>query len=147
MNFQISSAQKIELDEQRPFNPTKFKIVAVGGAAFYAGTIVGLSTIWYQDYEPTHLHLFDDNGGWMQVDKFGHSYTSYIMGKGGYKALMWAGVKRKKAIWFGGSYGFLFLTSIEIIDGHYPQWGVILGRCSSERFWKCAIYWATTMGG
>ena len=130
--FQTSMAQKTFLDEQREFNPTKFKVVAIGGAAFYAGTLAGLSTIWYDNYDKTYFHLFDDNQGWMQVDKFGHSYTAYIMGKGGYKSLMWAGVDRKKAIWFGGSYGFLFLTSVEILDGHYKQWGLSVGDVAAN---------------
>ena len=131
---QYCMAQKTEPDEQRPYNPTRLKLVTVGGAVFYAGTLFGLSTIWYDNYDKTYFHLFDDNQGWMQVDKFGHAYTSYIMGKGGYKSLMWTGIDRKKAIWFGGSYGFLFLSSVEILDGHYKQWGLSVGDVAANAF-------------
>lgn len=111
------------ISQEREFDPLKLKIAVGGGALFYAGTLFGLSTIWYKDYEKVPFHWFNDNEGWMQVDKFGHAYTAYIFGKAGYKALMWTGIDRKKAIWFGGSYGFLFLTSVEILDGHYSAWG------------------------
>ena len=116
------------VDEDYPeYNPTKFKLVVAGGAAFYAGTLIGLHTIWYADKHRTNFHWFDDNTGWMKVDKFGHMYTSYIFGKAGIRALRWSGVDRKKAIWFGGTYGFLFLSSVEFLDGHYAEWGASPG--------------------
>ncbi|MEQ8323275.1 MAG: DUF2279 domain-containing protein [Vicingaceae bacterium] len=132
---QFAKAQKVStLDTIREFDPIKFKTVVMGGGLFYAGTLTGLSTIWYKDYENVGFHLFNDNNGWMQIDKFGHAYTSYIMGKGGYRSLLWAGVDRKKAIWYGGSYGFIFLTSVEIIDAHYAQWGFSVGDMLSNAF-------------
>lgn len=121
----IAQTDSLRLDQ--PYNPTRLKLVLGGGAALYAGTLIGLHNIWYKDYERTDFHWFDDNGGWMQVDKFGHAYTAYIFGKAGIRALEWTGIDRKKAIWIGGSYGFIFLTSVEILDGHYAVWGASAG--------------------
>lgn len=36
-------------------------------------------------------------------------------------------MERKKAIWIGGSAGFVFLTTIEILDGFSEQWGFSTG--------------------
>lgn len=108
---------------QKPFNSLKFGIAAGGGGLFYAGTLTSLYTIWYQDKSPSPFHFTNDNAGWLQIDKYGHAYTCYLFGKLGMNSLKWAGVDRKKAIWYGGTYGFLFMTSIEILDGHYWEWG------------------------
>ena len=97
---------------QQSFHPVKFGAVAGGGSLFYAGTLASLYSIWYQDKSPSPFHFKNDNAGWMQIDKYGHAYTCYLFGKLGINSLKWAGVNRKKAIWFGGSYGFLFMTSI-----------------------------------
>lgn len=108
---------------QREFKPVRLGIVAGGAGLFYAGTLTGLAAVWYQDKDYVGFHLTNDNDGWMQIDKFGHAYTTYLMGRMGIAAMKWTGVSRKKAIWWGGSYGFIFMTSIEIIDGHYAEWG------------------------
>ncbi len=108
---------------QRAFSKLKFGLVAGTGGLFYAGTLTGLATIWYKDNHPTSFHFTNDNAGWMQIDKFGHAYTCYLYGKLGMNAMKWSGVKRKKAIWYGGAYGFLFMTSVEVLDAHYLEWG------------------------
>ena len=38
----------------------------------WAGSIVGLSQIWYKDVEKTSWHAFNDSQQWMQMDKVGH---------------------------------------------------------------------------
>jgi uncharacterized protein YfiM (DUF2279 family) len=105
------------------FNPVKFGAVAGGGSLFYTGTLTGLYSVWYQDNTPTPFHFNNDNAGWLQIDKYGHMYTCYLFGKLGMNSLKWSGVSDKKAIWFGGSFGVLFMTSVEILDGHYEEWG------------------------
>ena len=85
--------------------------------------MVGLSTLWYSDYEQTSFHFFNDNDGWLLMDKFGHFTTAYYVGRMGIEALRWTGVPEKKAIWYGGSVGLVFLTSVEILDGISAEWG------------------------
>jgi len=108
---------------QREYKPLRLGLVAGGSTLFYAGTLTALSTVWYKDHRPTSFHLTNDNADWLQIDKLGHAYTCYFMGKGVLNAMKWTGVSRKKAIWFGGSFGVVFMTSIEVLDGHYKEWG------------------------
>jgi hypothetical protein len=108
---------------QREYKPLRLGLVGGTGGLFYAGTLTGLATVWYRDNHPTDFHFTNDNAGWMQIDKYGHAYTCYLYGKLGINAMKWTGVKRKKAIWYGGAYGFLFMTSVEILDAHYLEWG------------------------
>ncbi|MCB0402496.1 MAG: DUF2279 domain-containing protein [Flavobacteriales bacterium] len=108
---------------QREFNPYRFAGVLGAGTAFYGGTLASLYTVWYQDNHRTGFHWTNDNAGWLQIDKYGHAYTCYLFGKLGMQSLRWAGVKDKKAVIYGGSFGFLFMTSVEILDAHYEEWG------------------------
>ncbi len=108
---------------QREYRPVRLGLVGGGAGVFYAGILTGLATVWYQDNHRTNFHFTNDNDGWMQIDKYGHAYTTYMFGKLGVESMKWTGVKRKKAIWYGGAYGFFFLTSVEVLDAHYAEWG------------------------
>ncbi|MEZ5146229.1 MAG: DUF2279 domain-containing protein [Bacteroidales bacterium] len=100
----------------------------VGGQAFVYGTsLTLLYQSWYKDYPQSNFHWFDDNNEWLQMDKIGHATTSAYFGKFGYEMYRWAGVERKKAIWIGGSTGFVLLTVIEILDGFSSEWGASAG--------------------
>lgn len=121
--FSTLNAQQSDSITVREFDPVKFGLVTGTGAAFYGGTLASLYSVWYQDKRATAFHLTNDNADWMQIDKYGHAYTCYAFGKMGMQSLRWAGVKDKKAIIYGGSFGFLFMTSVEILDGHYEEWG------------------------
>ena len=122
-SFLIVRAQSPVDTSQREYRPIRLGLVGGTGVLFYGGVLTGLATVWYQDNNPTDFFFTNDNAGWMQIDKYGHAYTTYMFGKLGMNAMKWSGVKRKKAIWYGGSYGFLFMTSIEILDAHYLEWG------------------------
>ncbi len=98
-----------------------------GQAVIYASSLTLLYQAWYKDYPQSGFHWINDNNEWLQVDKVGHATTSAYFGKFGYETYRWAGVERKRAIWFGGSAGFVFLTVIEILDGFSAEWGASAG--------------------
>jgi len=102
-------------------------VVAGVEGGLWATSIVGLNYIWYSDYDRTSWHSFNDNKEWLQIDKVGHATTSYFLGKIGYDMLRWSGVAHNKSVWFGGSLGFLYLTSIEMLDAYSQNWGFSWG--------------------
>ena len=110
-----------ELDKQ------KRNILLISEASAYTIALVGLNQLWYADYPKSDFHFINDNGEWLQMDKLGHMSSSYYTGVAGIKAYEWAGFSRKKAIWYGGMTGSLFLTIIEILDGHSEEWGASSG--------------------
>jgi len=110
----------------------KLTLVGVTGASLYAGSISGLYSLWYKNYPQTEFHFFNDNNEWLQMDKCGHITTSYYIGLVGYSALRWSGVPEKKAIWYGGLTGLIYLTSIEIMDGFSEQWGFSPGDMTAN---------------
>ncbi len=110
-----------ELDKE------KRNILLISEASAYTIALVGLNQLWYAGYPKSDFHFINDNGEWLQMDKLGHMSSSYYTGVAGIKAYEWVGFSRKKAIWYGGMTGSLFLTIIEILDGHSEEWGASSG--------------------
>lgn len=102
--------------------------------ALYVGSISGLYILWYSDYDQSSFHTFNDNAEWMQVDKAGHALTSYYVGRTGYNILRWSGVKERPAIFYGGSLGFVFESTVEIFDGFSKGWGFSWGDIAANTF-------------
>jgi hypothetical protein len=61
------------------------------------------------------------------MDKAGHAISAYQVTRYGYEALRWAGVEEKKSIWLGAGYSFLWLTTVEVLDGFSAEWGFSTG--------------------
>ncbi|MEI7662801.1 MAG: DUF2279 domain-containing protein [Bacteroidota bacterium] len=101
--------------------------VLAAQGTLYAASLTGLYFAWYKDYPQTTFHLFNDNGEWMQVDKSGHTITSYYISRIGYSTYRWSGVRESAAAWYGGLLGFAYMLNIEILDGFSSQWGFSLG--------------------
>lgn len=96
-------------------------------AAFYVTSMTGLYFAWYADHPQKPFHFYNDNAEWMQMDKVGHFTTNYIMGSFGYELLRDAGLDEKRSIWFGGTLGFIYMTSVEVFDGLCDGWGFSWG--------------------
>jgi len=61
------------------------------------------------------------------MDKFGHTFSSYYIGKMGMDALAWAGETKKNQLIYGATLGFAFLTAVEVLDGFSEEWGFSTG--------------------
>lgn len=108
-------------------NTTRLKTVIATEVVGYTGAMVGLYSLWYKNEPSSSFHFFNDNKEWNQMDKIGHGVTTYYVGKTGYDVLRWSGVSRKKAIWYGGTLGLFFMTSVEVFDGYSSAWGFSWG--------------------
>ncbi len=108
-------------------NKKRVLYVVGGQSLVYATSLTILYHAWYKDYPQSKFHLLNDNKEWLQMDKIGHATTAAYFGKMGYETYRWAGIDRKKAIWIGGSAGFIFLSIVEVMDGLSEQWGASSG--------------------
>ncbi|MCO6501114.1 MAG: DUF2279 domain-containing protein [Vicingus serpentipes] len=113
--------------QQDTLNTKRLKTVIAAETIIYSGAMTSLYQLWYKDVPSSSFHFFNDNQQWNQMDKIGHGVTSYYIGKAGYEVLKWSGIKNKKAIWYGGTLGLFFLTSVEIFDGYSSEWGFSWG--------------------
>lgn len=109
--------------EIQPYNRTRIKWLIAGNVAAYAGTLTGLSVMWYANYPRSGFHFFNDDNEWLQVDKAGHMYSAYLISHSSSELWKWAGLSRKKRIWFGGLSGMAYQSIIEILDGFSAEYG------------------------
>ncbi len=119
-------------DYHNNVNKNRLKTVAFVSSGIYVSSVAVLYFAWYQSYPQSNFHWINDNSEWMGMDKIGHAQTSYQIGNYGYRSLRWAGVDEKKAIWFGGSWGLIYMTTIEIFDGFSARWGASPGDLMSN---------------
>ena len=92
-------------------------------ALTYGGTMFSLNQIWYSKYEHSSFHFFDDSQEWLQMDKVGHSFSTYYLSNICHKGFLWTGMSEKKSIIIGTSVSSLAMISIEIFDGFSSKWG------------------------
>ena len=86
-------------------------------------TLLGLDQLWYADYPRSKFHTINDSDEWLQMDKLGHAFSAYQLGKIGADVLSWSGVDKKDQLIYGATLGFTFLTAVEVLDGYSAEWG------------------------
>jgi hypothetical protein len=109
----------LNFSQQKKHNAIISSFAIVGSTASF----IGLNTLWYKDYPRSNFHFFNDRKEWMQMDKCGHAFTSYQIGRNFYNTLHTSASNRNRNIFLGGASGLIYLTSIEILDGKCAQWG------------------------
>lgn len=108
-------------------NKPRRNAVIITESVLATGSLLALNELWYKDYERSSFHFINDNAEWKQMDKVGHFMTSYYVGKVGMEVLDWAGVSKKNQLIYGATFGFTFLTAVEVLDGFSKEWGASTG--------------------
>jgi len=108
-------------------NKKRLRAMAISGTVVYAGTLAGLSHLWYANSESQPFRFFNDNAEWKQVDKVGHFYSAFYFSYGTSRALQWSGVQKKKSDLLGSLIGFGVMLPIEILDGFSKDYGASTG--------------------
>jgi hypothetical protein len=97
-----------------------------------ATSLAGLSILWYSGYQHSSFHFINDNNEWLQSDKLGHVTASYFISRTGYNLLRIPGVESRKAVWYGGALGFVYLGIVELMDGFSDGWGASMGDVAAN---------------
>lgn len=106
--------------------------VAIAETVALGGALVGLNQLWYKDYEKSDFHFKNDNAHWLQMDKAGHAFSAYHMGRFGAELLEWSGASKNSQLIYGSTLGFTFLTAVEIMDGYSAEWGFSWGDVAAN---------------
>lgn len=127
--FSLFSQQKLEsfLTPSDTLNIPRRNAVYITEASFATTTLIGLDRLWYADYPRSKFHTVNDNNEWLQMDKIGHVFSSYQMGKIGANLLNWSGESQKNQLIYGATLGLAFLTTVEVLDGFSEEWGFSWG--------------------
>lgn len=104
-------------------NPLRSNTVLISQASLATLTLVGLNQLWYADYPKSSFKTVNDSKDWLQIDKLGHVFSSYQLGRLGANTLKWAGVSEKEQLLYGATLGLGFLTAVEVMDGFSEEWG------------------------
>jgi len=108
-------------------NKHRLNTVIYTSTGLYTTTLGILYLGWYKDSRSSSFHWYNDNKGWLQVDKAGHATTAYIMSGYAFWALRWAGVNNNKSALYAGVMGWSAMTVIEILDGFTTDYGASPG--------------------
>ena len=111
--------------------PAAYKSLSFG-AAYYASSIYIMNNTWYKDKEKVSFHFYNDNAGYLQVDKFGHMFGGYVYSYLGYFGLKKLGASRKEALVLGSTMGFVLQFPIEIMDGLHDGYGFSWGDIAAN---------------
>ncbi|MCK0131813.1 YfiM family protein [Flavobacteriaceae bacterium F08102] len=118
-----SQAQQTWLQKADSLNSNRLKTVYLTEIALTTTTLIGVQQLWYAGYPKSSFHTINDTNHWLQMDKVGHAFSAYYIGKLGMNSLAWAGASPKSQILYGATLGFAFLTAVEIMDGYSAEWG------------------------
>lgn len=108
-------------------NHKRQNAVFVSEVVVSSAALLALSQLWYKDYPKSDFHLLNDNAHWLQMDKAGHAFSAYHLGRFGAEALEWSGSSKKNQRIYGATLGFVFLSAVEIMDGFSAEWGASYG--------------------
>ncbi len=97
--------------------------VIISEAALASITLIGLNQLWYSDFEQSKFHTINDADEWLQIDKLGHAFSAYQLGRFSGNLMEWSGVSKNKRLIYGGGLSFTFLTAVEVFDGFSAEWG------------------------
>ena len=129
--FPIISFSQSKLDTfltpSDTLNKPRRNAVVITEASLAGMALIGLNQLWYADFERSKFQTINDNNEWLQMDKLGHVFTSYQLGKHGAQLLNWSGVSKKNQLIYGATLGFTFLTTVEMLDGYSSAWGFSWG--------------------
>lgn len=109
------------------YQPKRGRLIAIGVGGAYVASMSVLYSVWYKDYPQSKFHFFNDVKEWNQMDKFGHVGSSYYLGRWSTEMVRWTGTDNRKSAIIGTGMGYLFQTTIEVLDGFSSQWGFSVG--------------------
>jgi hypothetical protein len=108
-------------------NTSRIEAVYITEATLAGVTLIGLNQLWYSDYKRSKFHFINDNSNWLQMDKVGHAFSAYQLGRLSMNAMNWAGASKRNQLLYGAPIGFVFLTAVEVLDGFSSEWGASTG--------------------
>lgn len=92
-------------------------------ASLWSGSFLALNKAWYANYPKSSFHFYNDSREWLQMDKLGHSWSTYQISQHTSKIWQWAGTSHKNSVIIGSLSGMAYLSIIEILDGYSDKWG------------------------
>ena len=84
------SNSQIQYTDTAKINPKRFLITNSAIGSIAVSSIIGLQQLWYSNDEDASFHFFDDSKNWLQMDKYGHTMSSYELTRLMNQAYSWS---------------------------------------------------------
>jgi hypothetical protein len=108
-------------------NRPRRNAVLITESVLFIGGVAKINNLFVKDQLNSNFHLHNDNSASLGMDKSAHIFVSYHIGSYSSNMLNWSGVSKKKQLIYGGGMGFVFLTTVELIDGFSQHGGTSYG--------------------
>lgn len=118
-----SEYAKAQNQPPNSINKKRLNALIIGTAVGYSATMIGLNQVWYSDFDKQPFSFFNDSKEWLQLDKAGHTFSTYQLTSLSSRALEWSGMPTKKSIKIAALSSFLMVSSIEVFDGYSAGYG------------------------
>ena len=104
--------------------PTKKRVILSSSiiGLGYGSSLIALYDVWYAEFPKSKFHFYNDGSNWMQMDKFGHGFSGYLLSQKAGDLYRWSGVK-KSYPWIGFGIGMSYLGALEFMDAYNQGWG------------------------
>lgn len=129
--FHPVSAQ-FTLADSSSIKSKRLLIVSVANAAFFTGSFIALDRAWYDDFEKTKFHFFNDNPEWNQIDKAGHIWSTYHISRASSELWKWTGMNHTQSAIAGAASGMIYQGIIEFQDAYSAAWGFSWGDVAAN---------------
>lgn len=106
--------------------------VSAANAAFFTGSFIALDRAWYNDFEKTKFHFFNDNPEWNQIDKAGHIWSTYHISRASSELWKWTGMNQTQSAIAGAASGMVYQSIIEFQDAYSAAWGFSWGDVAAN---------------
>ncbi len=120
---------------QRTDSLNNNRLLVIGGVtagAFIYGYVIQNNIWWKGSKSKFHFNFQQDWKYALGSDKFGHFFFGTSLTKIYADAFQWAGMNRKKALFYSGILSWSYQTFIEIRDGFSKEYGFSWGDFSAN---------------
>ena len=115
-------------EDSSSVNTTKLAIIGGTTVAFFTYGYVIQNDIWWKgEQSDFHFNNSQDYKYALNADKLGHFYFAYLTTNIYSDLFQWTGIKKRKALLYGGLVAFTFQTFTEIRDGFSKGYGFSWG--------------------
>jgi hypothetical protein len=147
----LSISSVFSQQEVKKIKKGRMLVVSSSLAAALGGSYMYVENSWWADKQ-TAFH-FDDGADLtyaLNVDKAGHFMGGLQASDVFSKSMQWAGMSRKKSLWYGAFFGSGLQLAIEMKDAYAPYWGFSkwdLATGSIGAFWPVAKEYNNSLKG
>jgi len=119
-------SQSLKVDNDT-INKKRLNTVIYTSVGISAISLTALYYGWYKDTPLTGFHFINDNQNTLQIDKVGHTASTYTLSYWSFSSLRWAGVDNNKSAIYGSMMGFGSMLVLEFLDGFSSEYGASWG--------------------